>query len=97
MIYFEELQYFYDNYIYKHPFFGNGFGIQYAFDIAEVKSTTAKMNDLLSPEFGPLTLLTEVGLFGSAFYYLILAFFYRKSILVLKNPGNLCDWSKVVY
>jgi hypothetical protein len=73
------------NYIYKHPFFGNGFGIQYAFDIAEVKSTTAKMNDLLSPEFGPLTLLTEVGLFGSAFYYLILAFFYRKSILVLKN------------
>jgi hypothetical protein len=73
------------NYIYKHPFFGNGFGIQYIFDIAEEKSTRAKMNDLLSPEFGPLTLLTEVGIFGSLFYYLILAFFYRKSILVLKN------------
>lgn len=74
-------------YILKHPILGNGFGINYALDISNQRLSNDLMNDLISPEFGPLTLLAEIGILGSILYYILFFYFFKYSIKILSNQN----------
>jgi hypothetical protein len=83
------------SYILKHPILGNGFGINYALDISNQRLSNDLMNDLISPEFGPLTLLAEIGIAGSILFYIILYYFFKYSIKILRNK-YIAEFNKIL-
>lgn len=79
-----------------HPFFGVGFGAHDEKDIAEKKSIVRAFKVLISPEFGPLTALSEIGAVGSFFLFYLIFLFFSYTIKSLKDRQILPVYKIVI-
>jgi hypothetical protein len=63
----------------EHPLLGSGFGAAHDERFAEQQSRVQVFKERISPEFGPLNVLAEVGLIGGLFLFSIIAISFKYS------------------
>ena len=71
----------------RHPFFGSGFGASQDKALAEKRSGVEVFSELISPEFGPLTVTAEVGILGFIFLFGLICVSVKHSICCLQDKG----------
>ncbi len=79
----------------EHPLFGAGFGASHDNEIAQ-KTGVEVFNEQISPEFGPLTALSEIGLIGSFFLFYLIYLSVRCSIKCLKDRDIYIAYKLVI-
>jgi O-antigen ligase len=80
----------------QHPFFGVGFGASNDHAFAEKRSMSKVFEEQISPEFGPLTVLSEIGAVGAFFLFYIIFLSIRESARVIKKKNILSEYKWVI-
>jgi hypothetical protein len=80
----------------RHPFLGSGFGASQDKALAEKRSGAEVFSDLISPEFGPLTVTAEIGILGFIFLFGLICVSLKHSISCLQDKELLVHNKLVV-
>ena len=80
----------------EHPFFGAGFGASNDNTFAEKWSISTAFQEQISSEFGPLTVLSEIGMVGAFFLFFLIFLSVRESARVIKNKNILSEYKLVI-
>jgi hypothetical protein len=85
------------NNIIKHPFFGSGFGASNDQAFAEKLSVSEVFNDVISPEFGPLTVLAEIGIVGGFFLVALIYISFIHSVRCLRDKELAMHYKILIF
>ena len=91
---FEKMSYAWNNFL-DFPIFGSGFGSNQATIFAERSGANSVFENIVSPEFGPLTVLTEIGLVG-AFFFFTLSFICFKYTKLCISDKTVDSYFKII-
>ena len=80
----------------QHALFGAGFGASNDKAFADKRSTEKVFEELISPEFGPLTVLAEIGIIGFFFLFFMIFFTFLSVIKILKDADVLFLYKFVI-